>query len=184
MTGTGRIFAVFAFCVFFVFAGAGYAAADLYYWTDKDGKLHVTTNKDEVPEAFKEKATHVESKPSAPPPPAFKPSYTPPATASSQPGVETYGDKTAYEWKTLFDGKNERLRNSKDELSGKKQYIEVFERGRRFGQTYEDNEIKAYEAFKKDIPDIEKRIRDVEEELKDLKRDARYYGVPKEIVGD
>jgi len=123
-------------------------------------------------------------------------------------GETLYGGETIEEWKKKFAVKNAERAELKFEWNIKRLYVDVYERGwvMRYmcsesirtgklvappehmrsidiktvkeGRLYTDEEIAAYDVFKKDVERIEKRLEELDKEISKIERDAKYYGVP------
>ncbi|MBI5560607.1 MAG: DUF4124 domain-containing protein [Deltaproteobacteria bacterium] len=158
---------------------ASSVSAALYYWIDEKGVIHITDVREKIPPGYRDKAKVMESGEEKPGEPGVEPPVTQPKEKE-----EVYGDHPLSWWLSNLRRKEKEIENGDKELEEKSRYIEVFEKGRRIGQIYTDEEAAAYIKYKADIPDIGKRIKNLKEELADLRRKATYYGVPKEIRGE
>ena len=67
-------------------------------------------------------------------------------------------------------------------IETKKNFVQMFESGRRFGQTYEEADVDKYNAYKAELPADEQGLRDLNDEVAELKRKAVILGVPREII--
>ncbi len=57
----------------------------------------------------------------------------------------------------------------------------MYEKGRRFGQIFETNELYLYERYRKEIQWDEQRLEELRSELEELRGSARRAGVPKDV---
>lgn len=156
-----------------------YAFADLYEWRDKEGVIHITDDIKKVPESYRANVKVFKSTPveKAPAPETSTPA---PAVTQEKP-VELYGDHTLEWWLQTFTRKKEEIQMLESNVTAKRQFIDVFEGGRRFGQTYPSNEIETYGRYKKELPDDMQRLTTLKDEMDDLRRKATIAGVPREI---
>lgn len=162
------------------------ASSDIYHWTDEKGVLHLTDDIRNVPEEFREKAGVIKTKPTeegeegavvepAPPaPPA------PPAAEAGE-GEELYGGQTLNWWKLQFHILRKEIETVESDYYEKKRFVEVYEKGRRFGQIFETNELYLYERYRKEIVWDEQRLEELRSELEELRDSARRAGVPKDV---
>ncbi len=158
--------------------------ADLYLWTDDDGVLHITDDLGRVPE---EERPGMRVFKSSPPEKADLPEVRPIAREPAENGrkrPELYGDQTLEWWINTFTKKIGEVQAIESGIYSKKQFVEVFEGGRRFGQIYGEEEIERYERLLKEVPDDESRLEGLEKELGELRRKAAIYGVPMEAMGE
>lgn len=155
------------------------AVADLYQWTDSEGVLHITNDMEKVPQEYRLKIKTYKStapKESAPP----QPSAAPP----KEKGSELYGDHTLDWWMQTFRKKNEEIQALEASYYNKKQFIDLFESGRRFGQIYGNKEVETYNSYKLEIPEDENRVKALKDDLQELRRQATIVGVPRSIRGE
>ncbi len=162
------------------------AFADLYQWQDKEGVIHITDSLEKVPDAYRDKVKVYES---APPAPGEKKAAPAPEAVSPAPlpperGVELYGDHTLEWWRQTFLRKTGEAQMLESNVTAKRQFIDIYERGRGFGQTFGMNEIETYGRYKKELPDDQDRLTTLKNELDDLRREARIAGVPRDIRGE
>ncbi len=161
------------------------ARADIYYWTDEKGVLHITDDLQKVPEEYRGSVTVIEQKPV----PAKKaPARERPAPSISvperrPPGVkeELYGGYPLSWWKVSFRKKTQEIEQAELEYLRKRQFVNVFESGRRFGQTYGEKDIDTYERYKDELPELEEKVKRLKDELEELRRKARLAGVPRQV---
>ena len=96
-------------------------------------------------------------------------------------GPELYGDHTLEWWTQAFAGKNDDIQLLQSSITTKRQYIDIFEGGRRFGQVFGAGERSTYDSYKKELPEDEKKLQTLKDELDELRRKATIAGVPREI---
>jgi hypothetical protein len=154
-------------------------AATLYQWIGADGNAHVTDDILLVPPKYRDKVKvyetpHVEDKT----PPRFK-DVKPPIFPKS--GRELYGGYPLEWWERKLAFKKKEVADLEQIISDYKRYIGVFRKGRKFGKTFGSEEVRAYEDYKKDIPEKEERLEELIVELEELRRKATIYGVPRSI---
>jgi hypothetical protein len=158
------------------------AFADIYHWTDEKGVLHITDDKQNVPEEFRDEVNVIKTLPEEEP--VVEPPAPPaPPVTPGPPGEEEelYGGQTLQWWNLQFHNLKKRIETVETDFYQKKRFIEVFERGRRYGQIFETNEIYLYERYKKEIPWDEETLEELREELDELRGGARSAGVPREV---
>ncbi len=161
-----------------------HSSADLYRWTDDDGVLHITDDLGKVPE---DERVGIKTFKSTPPEKAELPDVRPPTPGpadNGQRGPELYGDQTLEWWINTFRKKIGEVRNIESGIYAKKQFMEVFEGGRRFGQIHGEEEIERYERLSQEVPEDESRIEELKDELAELRRKATIHGVPRDIRGE
>ena len=162
---------------------AGPAFADWYRWTDEEGVIHITDDFGRVPEKERGKAEvylpappgelmGVDRGEARPPEPAYE----------KHKAGELYGDETLEWWKEHFDKLAKEIGEIESGLVAKKQYIDIFEGGRRFGQIYGDKEVETYKRFKKEVKEDEARVGKLRKKLAELRRKARIVGVPRAVM--
>ncbi len=164
----------------FFFFTASYALADLYQWQDKEGVIHITDSLEKVPEGYRDKVKVYETAPMETSPEA----ETRPEALAPERGVELYGDQTLEWWRQTFARKRDEAQMMEATVTSKRQFIDIFERGRGFGQTFGMNEIETYSRYKKELPEDQNRLTALRDELEDLRRKARIAGVPRDIRGE
>lgn len=163
---------------------SGNSFADLYKWTDDKGVVHMTDNIDKVPEKYYDRMKTYKS--STESTPAIKQPETarqPAIDRQQEQGrqeVELYGDYPLEWWREEFANRRKEIKELESSLNAKRQYISVFEAGRRLGQSYPMNEFDTYERYKKDLPSDEERLLTLKSGLEELERKAKFHGVPKE----
>ncbi len=167
----------------FLFFGASYAFADLYQWQDKDGMLHITNDMGKVPDAYRDKVKVLKTTPPKPVTPAQTPETVSPALAPEEAST-LYGDQTLEWWKEAFDRNKNEIQEVQSGIIAKRQYIDLFESGRRFGQMYGPVEVETYNKYKGELTEDEKRLAALNDDLTDLRRKAVIAGVPKSIRGE
>lgn len=159
---------------------ASSALADLYQWTDKEGVLHLTNDIGSVPEDYRGKVKVYKSAPAEKKKEAV-PEAQPP---EQEKGEELYGDQTLDWWKETFRKKTEDLQALEAGYNAKKQFIAVFEGGRRFGQVFSTEDVETYNRYLKELPRDEASLNALKDELSELRRKARILGVPKSVRGE
>ena len=168
---------------------AGPASAELYRWVDENGMLHVTDDFMNVPEEYRYEGEveigeeRVPSEAETRSAPVRSPSYKSRKKTSSTGGsAELYGEKTLIWWRNSINGAKKKIKSVEDDYEKRKQYVNVFERGRfNSDQLFEKDEVERYEAYKENLPEMEERIEELKKDLKDLRRKATYHGVPKKV---
>ncbi|MBI5491951.1 MAG: DUF4124 domain-containing protein [Deltaproteobacteria bacterium] len=157
------------------------ALADLYQWQDREGVIHITDSLEKVPDAYRDKVKVYES---APKEKKAETEAVAPAPLPPERGVELYGDHTLEWWRQTFLRKTGEAQMLESNVTAKRQFIDIYERGRGFGQTFGMNEIETYSRYKKELPDDQDRLTTLKNELDDLRREARIAGVPRDIRGE
>ena len=157
------------------------SAADLYRWTDSDGVLHITDDLGKVPQGRREGVKTFKSTPAeeAPVPSPAPPTYV----EKERKGAELYGDYPIEWWLNTFRKKRSDIQSLEAGIESKKQFVKVFEGGRRFGQIYGEEDVQRYELFKVETADDSLKIDELKADLAELERKAIIYGVPEEIWG-
>jgi hypothetical protein len=153
--------------------------ADLYQWIDEDGVLHITDDMGKVPDDIRWKVKTFETTPPKEEP--YRPAVE--AVPEEKRG-ELYGDETLEWWLNTFRKMNQEVQSIEGRIAARKQYIDIFEGGRRFGQIYAAEDVERYEKFKKEMPEDKKELDELKEELTELRRKATIHGVPREIRGE
>ena len=157
------------------------SSAALYRWTDSDGVLHITDDLGKVPPAKRYKVQTLESTPAEKAP---APSPAPSASVvKERKGAKLYGDHPVEWWLNTLRKKRSDIQSIEAGVQSKKQFISVFEGGRRFGQIYGPEDVKKYELFKVEITEDASRLETAKAELADLERKARIFGVPEGVRG-
>jgi hypothetical protein len=174
-------FLPFIISVFLLTAPA--ALADIYHWTDDEGVLHITSDLNKVPERYRGKVTVIESEPEEEGP-LVEPTPPAPEKKPQREGEELFGGLPLSWWQKQFIKMYGEISKAEAGYNRKKQYVDVFEKGRRFGQVFDDEEIESYERFKKELPADEKWLERLRGELEELRRKATNAGVPKEVRGE
>jgi hypothetical protein len=154
--------------------------ADLYQWTDKDGVLHITDDMGKVPEDIRWKVKTFKTTP----PKEVEPYRPVEEVVPEEKRDELYGDEPLEWWLNTFRKMNQDIQAIEGRIAARKQYMDIFEGGRRFGQTYAAEDVERYEKFKKEMPEDKKELEELEEELMELRRKATIHGVPREIRGE
>lgn len=148
---------------------------DLYQWTDERGVVHVTDDLLLVPPKYRDEVKVYKE---APTPSEVPLPVSPPAPPA---GEELYGGQTLEWWREEFEGRKAKISELERTITVQKRYVEVFERGRRFGQTYSPEEVKTYEEYKRGLPSLQEGLDLLKEDLEELRRKATIYGVPREV---
>jgi hypothetical protein len=162
-----------------VLLGFSPAFADIYHWIDDKGVLHITDDRKNVPEKFREKAGVIKTEP-AEEEPVVEPA--PPAIAEPPEEEEKlYDGETLQWWKIQFHTVKKMIETIEADYFQKRRFVEVYEQGKRFGQVFETNELYLYERYKKEVVWDEERLEELRDELSELRTRARRAGVPKEI---
>lgn len=174
-----------ALCAFAVFTFSAYAA-EIYRWTDDDGVIHVTDDRSQIPAKYweEERVKKEEIKPSTNETQPVKPAATSKPTETPEEGDirEMFGDYPLEWWIYKFRDIRKNIAESQERVDREKNFVTVFEGGRRYGKIYTKEEIAQYESYKADIPVIEEKLKSLNEELEELQRKARIYGVPKKVT--
>ncbi len=179
-----RVFVLFTpiAAIVFVF-GAAPLYADLYKWEDAKGVLHITDDMGKVPEhkrhgvkVFKIKPQHKRRLENVP-------IYIPP-TRVIKKAPKLYGEHTLDWWKAAFDNLHNEIDALKDGIDKKRQFIVVFEGGRRFGQMFGESEVANYKRYKKEIIKDREALQEKEDKLETLQKNARIDDVPREIIDE
>jgi hypothetical protein len=163
--------------------GNSFALADIYHWTDDKGVLHLTDDIRNVPEEYREKAGVIKTKP-AREGPVVEPLPPPPAVTEplvEEEAQELYGGQTLQWWKLQFHILKKEIETVEAHYFEKRRFVEVYEKGRRFGQIFETGELYLYERYKREIVWDEERLEELRAELEELRRSARGAGVPREV---
>jgi len=161
--------------------GAARARADLYKWEDSDGVLHITDDLGKVPESKRGSVKVFKIKPRPRKVPEDGHVYIPP-TKPPEKKVVLYGGQPLEWWEDAFAKLIDERDFLKDDIEKKRQFITVFEGGRRFGQIFGDAEVANYKRYKKDIEKDRERLAEVETKLEKLRREARIEDVPRDII--
>lgn len=165
----------------FLMFGAASAYADLYQWKDAQGVIHITDSMEKVPQEFRERVrVYKETPPS--PESGLNEAVSPPLP--SDKAEELYGDQTLEWWRQTFTRKRTDIDSLQTNVTNKTQFLEMFERGRRFGQTFEPQQVAQYNIYKEELPEDLRRLAEMREELEELQRRATIAGVPKDIRGE
>lgn len=176
------LFLAMAAIVFF----AANAHADIYQWKDKSGNTHITDSLEKVPPEYRNK---VEVRKSGP----REKGATPAAPASSgdgfgttppDPDKEIYGDKPLEWWKSEFNKRTKEIAKIETDLDAKRQFISIFEKGRRVGQIYDKKDVETYERYKQEAVDDDAKLVKLKGELDELRRQATFAGVPRDVRGE
>ncbi|MEK6531916.1 MAG: DUF4124 domain-containing protein [Deltaproteobacteria bacterium] len=158
--------------------------ADFYRWVDKEGVTHITDDLNRVPNEYRDALIVHEKKEIGPKEKAVEPQSTDSGPKTEQKTVELYGDYTLDWWKQAFSNKRGEIARLEEKVSVKKQFMEVFEGGRRFGQVFGQSEVDAYNRYKTEIPNDELALQDLKDVLSELVRKATNAGVPRDVRGE
>ena len=160
------------------------AGATIYYWTDDKGVVHITDNLKDVPEPYRGRVKSRQESPS-------EPSYAEPAPTlrgrRDSDGAlrqQLYGGHSLEWWQKRFIAKRRQIKTLRQQYQQKRRFIDVFEKGRRFGRTFSEEEIDSYNRYREELSELEKAIEEAEQELEELIRNARASGVPRDIRGE
>ncbi len=172
-----RYLLIIAVTLFFMPAIAN---ADLFYWVDDKGVLHITKNEKEVPPEYRGKSKSVKSTDeSKKKKPKKKPAKKKAPALADDDKRKIYGEKPLSWWISEIRTIKNKISKHKSSIEEKKRYISVFEAGRYVDQIFEKSEVEAYNRYLKDIAKEEEMIKDLEGELSEVRRKARLLGVPK-----
>lgn len=156
------------------------AYADIYRWEDERGVLHFTDDIKKVPIRYRDKAA-VQKTP-APSTDTSAPEGAGKVEEKRDSADELYGDYTLQWWLETFRKKKNEVSQAVSLIETKKKFVQMFESGRRFGQTYEQADVEKYNLYKAELPADEQRLADLNDEVSELKRKAKILGVPREII--
>lgn len=168
-------------CLLTILLCASAAFADIYYWTDKDGNTHLADDMEKVPQEYRasvkiRKTRSSDSRPVEAAPPK--------AQHETSQEVELYGDYPLDWWKEKFWKFKAEIKNLEGSISAKKEFIRLFEAGRRKGQIFEKKDIDTYESYGATLADDEAKMAALQAEQEELRRKARILGVPKTLWGE
>lgn len=161
-------------------------AAEIYRWTDDDGVIHVTDDRSQIPAKYweEERVKKEEIKPSTNETQPVKPAAISKPTETPEEGDirEMFGDYPLEWWIYKFRDIRKNIAESQERVDREKNFVTVFEGGKRYGKIYTKEEIAQYESYKADIQVTEEKLKSLNEELEELQRKARIYGVPKKFT--
>lgn len=177
MTGKALMAGLFAISVF---SAPAIALADIYQWEDASGVMHFTDDVKKVPARYRDKMRVQKS--AAPTSDAAAPESNAKGAEKTGSDDELYGDYTLHWWLETFRKKKIEVSQASTLIGTKREFIQALERGRRFGQIYEQADVDKYNAYKAELPADEQRLKDLDEEVAELKRKAAILGVPREII--
>ena len=144
-------YAFLAIALSFVLVTVSHAV--MYRWVDKDGVLHVTDDEFKVPAEYRKNMTVIEE--AEPKPPLVQaPAEIVPPLRNKADEEYIYGDHTLQWWRSEIKRRKDDMAKSEKDYGARKQFIEVFEKGRNMGQIYEQSEVDIYNKYKKEIPEI------------------------------
>ena len=158
--------------------------AELYKFTDSTGKVHFVDDVHKIPEKFRKGAEVVETKPLNLSDVDTTNEASGGATATDSEKTEIFGEKPLVWWEKQIKTLRIKEANAKETYKTMKDYVSVYEGGRRHARIFNDEEIKKYEEFKGKLPAAEKRIETIADELSNLLKKAKKAGVPKKVRGD
>jgi hypothetical protein len=152
----------------------------IYKWTDDKGVVHVTDDPTKIPDKYwiekKVKKEEVKPTPEAVPSQPVQPSPAPETRKE-----ELYGDYPLDWWIYKFKGLRKDIAESEGRIEQARNFISVFETGRRYGTVFTNKEVLKYERYKAALPSMEEKLKQLKDELEELQRKARIYGVPREV---
>lgn len=159
------------------------AGAEWYKWVDEDGVLHITDDPNRVPrekrgrveEVSPEEFPHVGEE--GPPSPG------PVMEERAEPEVELYGGQTLEWWKERLNALRRDIDELGSEIGRKEDFVNVFERGRRFGQIFTEEQVETYQNYKDSLSRDRERLDEMRRELESLRSRARRAGVPRSVRG-
>ena len=154
--------------------------AELYKWTDKEGVVHFADDILLVPSEYRDKVKVYESAPKGDQP-SETPDRYPPKYEQPIQKKELYGGQDLRWWKKRFADKRREIIEVERTIGERRSYIKVFESGRRFGQTYSEEDVARYVRYKKELENLRGRHERLKEDLRELQRKATLYGVPNGI---
>ncbi|MBZ0221062.1 MAG: DUF4124 domain-containing protein [Candidatus Methylomirabilis sp.] len=154
------------------------AFAELYYWTDGQGNVHITDSMEKVPQEWRGRV-RVQKEEQAEKGPQFETETPPPLPA--EPGAVLYGDQTLDWWRLSLARKAGEINELQQAINVKTNFVEVFEAGRRFGQVFASEQVAKYNLYKEELPADLRNLAALREEYEELQRKARIAGVPKDI---
>jgi len=154
--------------------------ADIYYWVDTEGVMHITDDMNKVPSEYREKISTMETEPAEKA--VEKEAVTGKETQKSKtPEQELYGDHPLDWWRLSFNRVRSEIEAANKELEQKEQFISVFKRGRKLGQRNTAKDVETFEKYSVELPLIKNRLDGLKDKLEELQRSARNSGVPKDI---
>jgi len=172
-----------ALAVLVLLLASSYASAELYRWTDEDGRLHITDRLQNVPERYRKEMDVRPSTPARPQPRRVERPAPAAPPEGAKPDLVLYDGKRLEWWEGAFEKKRGEIAAREAEIEGKKQFIAVFERGRRLGQLFEKAEVERYVRDKEGLAADEEGLDRLKQELEDLYEEARKAGVPRSARG-
>lgn len=161
----------------FFHLGATFACAAFYQWTDTEGTVHLTDDRNKIPKAYRNKAKQVEvDEPSAPAkgaPPAPAPAPRTPAARAPTPGG--HGERW---WRQRSSALRTELKILQDARAQKEEQLVKLRRERAIFQRARDRE--AINAMQVRISRDESSINTLLNQLQLLESQAAREGVPPE----
>ncbi|MBI2369376.1 MAG: DUF4124 domain-containing protein [Deltaproteobacteria bacterium] len=163
-------------------------AAEVYRWVDDKGVVHFTDSPENIPTKYRRKTDILrlpstpisQGSPGAPPASAASPTGpagqppggpapgVPPATPPGAPSSTPVVSAAAQAAETA----RREVRALQEGLEQKRKYVELFERGRRSGVLYSQDEIKKYNDSVGEIPRDEAKLKEQQSRLEELERAA------------
>ena len=172
--------------LFFLIIPFAANAVEIYRWTDDDGVVHVTDDRSQIPDKYweEERVKKEEIEPSTNETQPVKPPAISKPTETPKEGDirEMFGDYPLEWWIYKFRDIRKNIAESQERVDREKNFVTVFEGGRRYGKIYTKEETAQYESYKADIPVTEENLKNLNNELEELQRKARIYGVPKKVT--
>lgn len=159
-------------------------ASEIYRWTDDEGVVNVTDDRSIIPDKYweEERVEKEEVQPSPIDAQPVKPETEPKETVKEGSGRELFGDYPLEWWIYKLQDARKNIAESQERIDQEKNFVAVFEGGRRYGKIYTSEEIAQYESYKTDIPVAEEKLKVLKEQLEGLNRKARINGVPKKFT--
>ncbi|MBI4948990.1 MAG: DUF4124 domain-containing protein [Deltaproteobacteria bacterium] len=158
------------------------ALAELYQWKDSEGVVHITDRPENIPERYTGQVRVIEE--SVPLLARDEGEMVQRGEPRDGRGDELYGDHPLEWWRQTFMKRSEERSSLESGIAAKRQLIEVYEGGRRFGQIYASGEVETYARYKKELPDDQERLSKLIDEIGELRRKAAIAGVPRDIRGE
>lgn len=168
-------------CLFIIILSATSAFADIYYWTDKDGMTHLADDMEKVPQEFRASVKIRKTRSSDSTAVEAEPATVPNGVSQE---VELYGEHPLDWWKEQFRKVQADINSLASSIFAKKEFVRLFETGRRSGQIFEKKDVETYESYKKTLVEDEAKSASLLAEQEELRRKARILGVPKALWGE
>lgn len=165
--------------------------AKLYKWTDEKGELHVVDTISKIPEEYlhlflDEEGNELELEEEEEGGGSYQHIAPPKGKKSTAPVIDldVYGDHPLIWWKNTFDKSFREIEELEGSYEDKKDLVDLYEKGRRKGQRYSEEETMDYFKNKKSVKEKNDALQKLKDDLQELRRKARYHGVPKKIRGE